>query len=153
MFSPEKPWDPWGRFGSDLPQLLPTVALECLSAPQTVRGTRTLDLPVVEMIPSGEMLEDIMPSPVHEITLDDAVGQQEEAIKRAMELMDSIKGAEEPPAAVPTLPPPPAADAAPAVPSESEDDSKLLADISTLLAQANVLMEKPVSDGEAKAED
>ena len=118
------------------------------------RGTRTLDLPVVEMIPSGEMLEDIMPSPVHEITLDDAVGQQEEAIKRAMELMDSIKGAEEPPAAVPTLPPPPAAaDAAPAVPSESEDDSKLLADISTLLVQANVLMEKPVSEGEAKAED
>jgi hypothetical protein len=130
----------------------------------------------VHIIP-GSLAEDCVPSAVHEITLDDAVAGQEDAIKRAMELMSSVKDvlsdpepsaepsaelSAEPPRAiraaaqlVPTLAPPPsdtpavragASDGTPRSPAGTTapaEDNILLPNISSILAQSQVLTTGP----------
>ena len=82
-----------------------------------------LDSRTVEMI-QGINEDEGLASPVHEITLDESVANQEEAIKRAMQLMSSTESSEGPsttpkaPVQVPTLAPPPSETANPQVPQE-----------------------------------
>ena len=110
--------------------------------------------PAVEVIPVS-FDDSLGPSAVHEITLDEAVTSQEDAIRRAMELMSAAKELEAPAhptvsspvvhAPVPTLAPPPSsghASTAVEVPSTAgttREGSQTLDDIAAVLSQSSVL--------------
>ena len=64
-------------------------------APRGRNKSRVAPRTTVEVI-SGACDDELAPSAVHEITLDEAVSNQEEAIRRAMELMGSVQQVSDP---------------------------------------------------------
>lgn len=132
------------------------------------RRARARTVPFVPMIPNDE---EILPA-VHEITLDEAVLNQEDAIKRAMELISAVKNSPQHDVAaapaytpkassvpVPNLAPPPeggvpaGATSSPELRAagKSPEGGLILADIASILAQSTVLSSGRTSDviGEA----
>ena len=116
-----------------------------------------LDSRTVEMIP-GMLEEEGLASPVHEIELDESIANQEEAVKRAMQLISANESSEGPsatpkaPVQVPTLAPPPsetpnlAADNG-AGSQEVQREDGLIANIDAILSQQHASAESTSEAG------